>query len=210
MGQAALPAALLGSSAIGSIFAPEGQELSSFEGRGNTDINPVNYAQGLGQTLSSFLEMAMNEAAQPVTAQTTVAPLPSFGGGGLPFDIAVPAVDPNRLNASLRTKPGLSTEGLYHPSPRPQGPGSEPDLGGPFVPDGGGLDSGPQWMHSRPMVSSEETGTAPAQGNGWHANQTGPSPAPDLDQAEGAIALLMAQLQGADGAGAPVQRRRLQ
>lgn len=214
MGQAALPAALLGSGALGSIFAPEGQELSSFEGV-DSDISPSSNARSLGRNLQSYLDLVLSEAGRPITAQTTVAPLSSFGGGGLPFDIAAPAVDPNRLDASRRTIPGLPVEDFFHRPPTPSD-GSPPDPGGPWTPDEGSPISttmpvprsrGPAWPGSGEPVSRIMPVPNPngpeRPGLGLVDGSTN-----DLDQAEGAIALLMDQLQEADGGGGVGPRRR--
>jgi hypothetical protein len=99
MGEAAVPASLMASSVLGGIFAPEGQNLSSFESRGQ----PLALAHDLRKGLGDYLQLAIEEAGKDVTVDTTVAPLPSFTGGGLPFPIGAPALDPTRRNPERRT-----------------------------------------------------------------------------------------------------------
>ena len=207
MGQAALPLATLGAGGLGSlgaIFAPEGQELSSFE---NTATDPKNMAQFLGNELKNYLSVAMAEAGRPVTANTTVHPLPSFSGGGLPFDISAPAVDPNRLDASRRTLPGI---GAYETGDGPRGPRTpfdpepipkddpppsedDPPTSGPYhtvnpVPLNPGI-FGPSVSDGIPTL-----GEGGDVSGGYDLSQFGGGDLSDLDQAQGAIELLLQQL----------------
>lgn len=104
-GSAALLASILGSSLIGGITAPTGQELTSFEG-----VPGADPAQMFGETkglLGDYLSSLIDNAGQPVNMKTTVAPLPAFKGGALPMAIGAPAVDLNRYNPELRQTPGL-------------------------------------------------------------------------------------------------------
>ena len=213
MGSAVIPAIASG---LGSIFAPEGQRLSSFENSNNANVNPAGQAANLGQYLQSYLQLAAREAGAPVTAQTTVAPLPSFGGGGLPFDIAAPAVDPNRMDASRRTIPGLPIGDLFgSPSPAPP-PDGTPDPGGPWTPDSSEPGHGTiDWTKHHDNGPIDMTKLDPGNNDQWNPGSDEPvsrtMPGPDLDQAEGAIALLMAQLQGSNGSGGtPAGPRRRQ
>ena len=213
MGQAALPAAVLGSSIIGGLTAPEGQELSSFEGR-DSGVGPTGAADEIWKHLQSYLTMALTEAQQPVSVRTTVPPLPSFGGGGLPFDIAAPAIDPNRADASLRTLQPSGYQTLIPELFGGGGDGSDGSGGG----DGG--TGGHQPPQTRPQSDSGEeilmmgsspegvSGTNPPQ-SGYNLDQFGAGEnVSDLDQAEGAIDLLLQQLQGGGGprGGGPTRR----
>lgn len=97
---------ILASSILGGVTAPQGQKLRSFAGSGDTDPQTMAHeAKGL---IGDFLGATMDRAAQPVTMNTTVNPLPNFVGGGLPMAIAAPGQDANRLNPALRTTPGIT------------------------------------------------------------------------------------------------------
>lgn len=102
----ALLASVLGGQAISGALAPNGQELQSFGGSGDTDPKAM-LSEGRG-LLGDMLTSLMNDAARPVNLKTTVNPLPSFVGGGLPMPISAPGMDANRLNPELRSTPGLS------------------------------------------------------------------------------------------------------
>lgn len=210
--EAALLSATLGSALLGGIFAPEGQELSSFEG--DADVDPRNTAAQLRQGLSQYLQMALNEAASPVSVRTTVAPLPQYSGGGLPFDIGAPAIDPNRADVSLRSIPGLDIgegfESLVNPPRREAQPrdwltGREAQLRDQPPPeDPEAQRQGPERRSFIPEpIQLERYGdNVPILGEaGEDVATTQPVPVEDdLDQAEGAIELLLAQLRQ-DGRG---------
>lgn len=100
----ALITSALGGSAMQNLGSG-GQELQSFEGEG--DISPVSMLrQGKG-VLQDWMTATMDRAGQPVNLQTTVQPLPSFSGGGLPFSIGAPGLDPNRDTGGARVIPRL-------------------------------------------------------------------------------------------------------
>lgn len=105
MGAAALPLAMIGSSAIGGLTAPEGQELQSFEGVSGAD--PRDAVSDFGGILADLFGASLDQVAEPVTLNTTFAPLPSYHGGGLPMPISAPAMDPNRLHPERKTIPGI-------------------------------------------------------------------------------------------------------
>jgi len=100
----ALISSVLGGSLLGGITAPEGQELSSFEGEG--ELDPKIMMGGVKSQLDDLLNAVIARANEPVTLRTTVNPLPSFVGGALPMAISAPGQDANRLNPNLRTSPG--------------------------------------------------------------------------------------------------------
>lgn len=105
-GEGALLAAMLGSSAIGGLTAPSGQELSSFEG-----VEGLDPRQMMGETkgmMGDLMQALTGLAGQDATINTTVNPLPSFTGSGLPMPISAGGMDPNRLNPDLRSKPGVT------------------------------------------------------------------------------------------------------
>jgi hypothetical protein len=103
--EGAMIAAMLGSSVLGGIMAPEGQELTSFEGIPGADP-AVMFGEAKGQ-IGDYLGALLKLAGEPVTLNTSVAPLPAFRGGSLPMSIAAPAQDPNRTNVSRRSVPGV-------------------------------------------------------------------------------------------------------
>lgn len=103
MGQEALLlSGILGGSALGGIFAPEGQKLQSFRDDGRTD--PVTVGGEVKGLLADYLEYLQNRAEEPITLRTTVNPNPAFVGGALPFSVSAPGMDPNRINPELRTR----------------------------------------------------------------------------------------------------------
>ena len=205
-GAAAAPylAAALGGGmgSLGAIFAPEGQELSSFE-EYNPEIDPRAQATDLNKYLSAYLNMALDEAREPVTSSTVVKPLPSFSGGGLPFDISAPAVDPHRQIASLRTLE--PSGGQLSPWPSPdelnRRPGTTPRRPVPRPPASGGGGGGTGGGEpSRPALPRPDGGQAamfaPAEedSGSYDLSQFSGGEPSDLDQAEGAIELLLQQL----------------
>ena len=211
MGQAALPLSMIGSAILASVTAPEGQELSSFEGTPGSITDPKPQAGNLAGYLNNYLQMSLDEATRPMTVNTTVHPLPSFSGGGLPFDIGAPAVDPNRLDASRRTTQLYPDDSVRDPggwphNPNPQ-PDQDPDEEGPWypgpkpipAPSGTGLQ--PRTLQPRPGYSGPASDDVPTLGGSsddvsgqYDLEQFGGGDLSDLDQAEGAIALLLKQL----------------
>lgn len=96
----ALMAGMLGSSAIGGLTAPQGQKLKSFDKSGG--VRPEMMLSEGKNMFGDIFGAAVDAYNQPVKIKTTVNPLPSFVGGGLPMPIAAPGMDPNRLNPALR------------------------------------------------------------------------------------------------------------
>ena len=116
-GEGAMLAALLGSSFMGGIMAPEGQELSSFEGRGDLDPGAM---MGEGKDLiGGYLDSLMALANEPVDIKTTVNPLPSFVGGALPMAISVPGMDVNRLKQRFPAAGSPANPNATPPLPKP-------------------------------------------------------------------------------------------
>lgn len=112
----------LGGAGLSAMFAPEGQELSSFEGEGQ--IDPVNQLGKIDDMLSGLSTMLANRLNEPVElGQSTVVQQPGrYSGGGLPFTIGLTSqdvaldtfADPSRNPLSRRpfydrTNPGEST-----------------------------------------------------------------------------------------------------
>lgn len=138
-GDLALLLGTIGAGAASGLTAPQGQKLSSFAG---TDVDPTKLLSGAQTQLSSLFSDLLARAESPVEIKTTVPPLPSFVGGGLPMAIAAPAMDPNRLNPALRTSSGFGPQPRSLPGP--QGGGgtipNPPGGGGKVVLDN---DAGP-------------------------------------------------------------------
>ena len=200
MGQAAIPLSMLGAGGLGglgSIFAPEGQTLSSFEGR-EDGVGPTGTADEIWGHLQNYLNLALTEAQQPVSARTTVHPLPAFSGGGLPFDISASAVDPNRRDASLRTLEPSGYQTLIpelfggsRTDPQPSGDDdADPPVFTPRQSTRRTLTSG----RGGPGDDIGSGGSPEAASRPYDLEQFGGGDLSDVDQAEGAIALLLKQL----------------
>lgn len=129
---------MLGGSAISGMTAPQGQKLTSFSGTGQTDPRNMLF-QGKGM-VEDYLGSLVDNAAEPTTIHTTVAPVAGFHGGPLPMALGLNAQDPNRLNPDLRTTPG------FQMSKRRLGDGAQADAppvpGDRFPPGAGGAGSG--------------------------------------------------------------------
>ena len=97
--------AAIGGPMMGGLMAPEGQELQSFEGRG--DLDPAKMMGEGRDMIGDLLSSLMDDAGKDVTMKTTVNPMPSFVGGSMPMPISAPGMDANRMNPALRTTPGL-------------------------------------------------------------------------------------------------------
>jgi hypothetical protein len=107
MGMDSITKLLLGSlagSAIGAIGG-NGQNMQSFKGKGA--IDPSNMMLENKNLLEQYLGALMGDAANPTSVDTTIKPIPAYVGGSLPMPIGITAMDDNRLNPSLRSKPGL-------------------------------------------------------------------------------------------------------
>lgn len=141
---AAWPAiGMIGSQIFGSLMAPEGQELQTFEGEGGLDPRQM---LGEGKVrIEDMMRLLTERANRPVTLPSAyVQQPPVFTGGGLPMPIGVVGQDPALANRKLLSIPGLSGwdgEGNGPPgSDDPKFPGNDriiPDPNGP-QPDGGG------------------------------------------------------------------------
>ena len=212
----ALMIGLAGSSLMSGKGGGDGQELSPFEG----DLDPNQIAGQLKGGLTDYLKAAIAKANEPVRLNTTVAPLPNFTGGGLPMDISAPAMDPNRRDPSRRTfstgaelnldnffdyqvpppggGSGLRPDGTGppvdlqggHPG-HPQGPG-EPDESGPYSP--GYAPDDPGWNPDETSQAFDmDSGSPEGDAGNYGAFDDGSDMG--FDQAQGAIELLMNQLQ---------------
>lgn len=192
---ASLIAAALGGPVLANLFAPEGQELSSFEG--NTNLDPHATLGEARDMLNAISQIAMGRVNQPVSLPSSVAQQPgSYTGGGLPMPIGLVASDPALQNPSLLS---LSPFGdvsrlISDRSDPPRGTGDEPPSdggGGDGIPNIGGPregESGP--FRSGPRRRSEGSGLVRAADLMAEGSQ-----ADDLEQAMGAVELLMQSMR---------------
>lgn len=180
---------MLGSSAIGGLTAPQGQQLKSFEG-----IDGIDPRTMLGESkgvLDDLLGSLIESANAPITMRTTVNPTPSFVGGGLPMAISSPGQDANRMNPALRTSEApsiiprrrLSTGGTDFSS---QKPGAITVPGGPNGSDFS-LDNGANFRGGYQIVPP----TSHPANQGVPRSTTDP-----VDSAHAAIELLLRQAGG--------------
>lgn len=96
----------LGGPVLANMFAPEGQELSSFEGRGAVD--PVAMLTRVNDLIGRVGAGVAERAATPISLPSSyVQNVPTFTGGGLPMPIGVSASDPALGNPSLLNLQGM-------------------------------------------------------------------------------------------------------
>ena len=96
----------LGGPVLSQLFAPEGQELSSFEGRGRVD--PVSMLSQANWLINRLGQATANRAGQPISLPSSYVQQPgAFSGGGLPMPIGLVASDPALANPSLLSLPGM-------------------------------------------------------------------------------------------------------
>ncbi len=132
MGAAAYPMiGMLGSSLISSIFAPDGQELQTFEGEGNLD--PRNIMGESRSSINDMIGLLKARADRPVELRSSYAQnLPVFTGGGLPMPIGIYGTDPALRDPSLlRSTPAMSlsgatSNGIIDRTNPPRGSGEDP------------------------------------------------------------------------------------
>lgn len=214
---AALIAAMIGSSLVGGITAPQGQKLKSYEGQGGMDPRQLmGESKGL---LDDYLGALISNANQPVNLKTTVNPLPMFKGGPLPMAIAAPGADPARANHTLLSTPGLgipkrtlsapSADGSLRPGGNTDDPKNwiPPDPQGPHDPANG-----------PPPRTAYDPRPVPGPGGGYYGPPVnglmeGSAASGDSgDPTQAAVELLMSlgQQSGVDQAvSSPLGRRRL-
>lgn len=102
----ALIAGQLGGPVLSSLFAPEGQELSSFEGRGALD--PVSMLSNVNSLIGRIGKGVSERASTPFSLPSAYVQTPAnFTGGGLPMPIGVSGEDPALANPSLLNLNGM-------------------------------------------------------------------------------------------------------
>mgnify|MGYP001590395630 CR=1 FL=1 len=189
MGAYAVPASLIGSSLLGGLFAPEGQELSSFEG-----IPGLDPRESLGEyknLLNDYLQVALNEAGKPASVDTTVAPLPMIVGGGLPLtSISAPAHDPARRSPERRTLTAPDLSGVTGPSyVNAQAAGQLPGRRSRIIP------RNPDQISPKPPPTGPGAPPPPDDGGAIPRPTSTVFDAPDIDEAVGGVELLLSQLR---------------
>lgn len=101
----------IGGPVLASMFAPEGQELQSFQ-----DVPGLRPTEFLGRTrdvMSELGQLLSDRAGQPVSLPSAyVQTPPAYTGGTLPMPVGVNAQDPAFLDRSMLTRPGLDTSEL--------------------------------------------------------------------------------------------------
>lgn len=128
----------LGGPVLSSLFAPEGQELSSFEGYG--EIDPVTMLQNANALIGNAGRGIAERAATPISLPSAyVQSTPVFTGGGLPMPIGLTGSDPALVNPSLLNLQGMGQfQNLF------SGVGTGPSYGSTtgasaFTPPGAGM-----------------------------------------------------------------------
>lgn len=101
----------IGGPMLSAMFAPEGQELQSFQ-----DVPGLKPTDFLGQTRDLMGELGgllSDRASQPVSLPSAYVQQPgAYTGGGLPMPIGVVGQDPALENPDLLTRPGMDTTRL--------------------------------------------------------------------------------------------------
>lgn len=92
--------AILGGDTISALSAVRPQQRQSFSG---TDLDPTKLGGSIKGMLDQYLGETEDRAHSDSTIDTTVNPLPTFRGGGLPMMISAPGQDARRL--ARRTLP---------------------------------------------------------------------------------------------------------
>lgn len=122
--------ATIGGGVGSSLFAPQGQQISSFENSpGGTD--PHDTLQNAGNEIQRLFDSLMQRSSEPIDmSHSYVQELPSFSGGGLPMPVgvtgsweggnrpaALPSANPGGAIGGTRA-PRLNAPGEFTP-PRP-------------------------------------------------------------------------------------------
>lgn len=198
-------AALLGGPVLSSLFAPEGQELSSFEGQGA--IDPRAMLSNANTLINRIGRGITDRAATPVSLPSAYAQQPgSYTGGGLPMPIGLVASDPALANPSLLSLQGLGqfqnifndiqTNGSYTGPGGDEEPPITPDPTGP--PDGVPAAFAPQSASARSGPRRRSEGAGLVRASDLIAADAGQ--ADDLEQGMGAVELLLQAMNGSGGA----------
>lgn len=129
---------------LSALFAPDGQELSSFEG--HYGVDPVTQLQNVNALINRLGRGVSDRAASPVSLPSSyVQQTPVISGGGLPMPIGLTGSDPALANPSLLNLQGMGEfqnlfSGLDGGASRfgvPTGPGVSTPPGGGVQPGAG-------------------------------------------------------------------------
>ena len=91
---------------LAAMFAPDGQELNSFEGKGQ--ISPVAMMSQTNALMNALGKALTSRAMTPISLASSVVQQPgAYTGGGLPFPIGNVATDPALANPSLLNLQGM-------------------------------------------------------------------------------------------------------
>lgn len=94
MGNAAPEIVMLAGSVLAGMAAPQGQKLKSFEG---SATDPRDMSHNAKELINMYLSQTEDNVAKGTHFDTTVNPLPSFVGKGLPMTIGAPGQDLRRI-----------------------------------------------------------------------------------------------------------------
>ena len=124
----------VGGNAIGSLFAPDGQEIQSFADNPNVEIDPGVLMDQLKEMLVNFRDPLWNRINRGNELPGAIVQQPPvFDGGGMPMPIGLSSFDPALFNSDLLSSRARWTDG-------PAGGDGGTPIGGPGGPgDGGNL-----------------------------------------------------------------------
>lgn len=187
----------LGGNAIGSLFAPDGQDIQSFADNPNVEIDPGVLMDQLKEMLVNFRDPLWNRINRGNALPSAVIQQPPvFDGGGLPIPIGLTASDPALTDPALLSSSANWTES---DAGAPLGSGTIPDGGGGggggnLPPRNGDDPSGryttgsgeiPPWYTDAPWWDGEENFTPPPWWTGpwppWGTDPTSPPPTREAD-----------------------------
>lgn len=214
----------LGGPMLAGMFAPEGQELKSFEGHGALD--PVNMLDMANTIIGRVGRGVADRAQQPVSLPSAFVQQPgAYTGGGLAFPIGLVASDPALADPSLLTLPGMDQfAGIFdgfddvgagdpgqHGTVNPDDgytapPGLQgdrravPKHGDAFGGDGGAVNEPPLAASTGPRRPGMGLRASDILNDGASGIGTSIHGGDDLDQAHGAAQLLLDALGSGDDA----------
>jgi hypothetical protein len=140
---------------LGGLTAPEGQELSSFEGKGA--IDPVNMLNHVNDLIGRIGQGVTDRAATPVSVPSAYVQQPGvYTGGGMPMPIGLVGMDPALSNPSLLNLQGMGQfQNIFNGVPSGNNPTNPIPKDWPDNPDDpndpGGDHGIPPWMKGHPM-----------------------------------------------------------
>lgn len=203
---------------LANLTAPEGQQLSTYEGI--PGINPIDMLKSSTQAIKALTGLASQNLSEGIHLPSAYAQdLPTFTGGGLPMPIGVTARDPAARNPGLRSLGGLGEGGrsIADAPPKPPlwvlpvgdegggGGGGRADLFPPRLPiQGASADDGSSpgldpYVPTDPgqlPVRGSTPRRALTMGSGTGIDLATGQPAPDHVKGQNAAQLLLEALRG--------------